>query len=430
MIIAIGGTFMNKSNAGWLASLKRLFSSPRIGAVFVLGFSSGLPLLLTGGTLQAWMKTAGVDLGTIGMFSLVGVPYTLKFLWAPIMDRYIPPFMGRRRGWMMICQVALVITIAALAFSNPGGNAPLVALISLFVAFFSASQDVVVDAYCAEILKPEEMGFGSSAYANGYKIAMAVSGGVAILLADHLSWQQVYLIMAGVMSLGIVAAYFSPEPEIRAAMPASMTEAYITPLMEFFRRSGSIEILVFIVVYKLADVMANALVTPFLIELGFSLTAIGAVLKGVGWIAGISGGLLGGIIMVRMGIRQALLVFGVLQAVSALLYMLLAVVGQNYPVMVSAIVIEHLCAGMSTAAFCAFFWTLCDKRYTASQYALLSSFMALTRVFISAPSGFLVKALGWPTYFLGCALLGVPGLLMLLLRFKKWSGPGTQLEAP
>jgi PAT family beta-lactamase induction signal transducer AmpG len=387
--------------------------------VLILGFASGLPLGLTGGTLQAWMKTENISLGTIGLFSLVGLPYTLKFIWSPLMDRYIPPMLGRRRGWIFLTQVGLIISIVVLGLSKPTESLENMAIFALFVAFFSASQDIAIDAYRTEALPEDELGAGASVYIMGYRIAMLVSGGLALILADHLAWTHVYMIMAGCMAVGLIASFFGPEPVSNVAPPKTLGEAVLLPFIEFFKRAGAIEMLIFILIYKLDVAFAMAFTTPFMMELGFTKTEIGAVLKGAGLVATIVGTLTGGALMTKWSIKKSLWVFGILQAVSGLTFFALAHAGHNYPLMWSAIIVENICSGLGTAAFAAFMMSICDKRYTATQYALLTSFMALTRILVQAPSGFLAEKVGWEMYFIISVLISIPGLL-LLTRYDKW----------
>lgn len=393
-----------------------------MAVVLLLGFSGGIPLALSGATLQAWMADEKVDLTVIGIFALVTMPYALKFLWSPLMDRFSPPFLGRRRGWMLITQVALVICISALGFSDPASKPALTAIIALLVAFFSASQDIVIDAYRIEVLDQEEYGAGASAYVLAYRIAMIVSGSGALILADRIPWKMVYLIMAASMSIGIVASLFGPEPKLEAKPPKTLGEAVALPFVEFFKRPGAIETLLFLILYKLDVFLTLALQTPFLMELGFSKTEIGAVAKGFGVAATIVGSVLGGGLMIKLGLRRALWVFGIAQAVSGMTYMILAHMGQNHFMLIVATVAENLFSGMGIAAYSAFMMSLCDQRFTATQYALISSLMGFARGIVQAPSGFLVKAVGWQYYFLICALAGIPGLL-LLTRYKKWTLP-------
>lgn len=402
-----------------MKTILKVFASYRMFIVLVLGFAAGLPLGLTGGTLQAWMKTDNIDIGTIGLFSLVGLPYTLKFIWSPLMDRYIPPMFGRRRGWIFLTQIGLIISIIILGLSNPAANLHNMAIFALFVAFFSASQDIAIDAYRTEVLPEDQLGAGASVYIMGYRIAMIVSGGLALILADHFSWSQVYLMMAASMIVGLLASIFGPEPIVHEAPPKTLGEAVLKPFVEFFKRAGAIEMLIFILIYKLDVAFAMAFTTPFMMDLGFTKTEIGAVLKGAGLVATIVGTLIGGALMLKWSLKKSLWVFGIVQAVSGFTFYLLAHVGHNYPLMWSAIIIENVCSGLGTSAFSAFMMSICDKRYTATQYALITSFMALTRILVQAPSGFIQLKVGWEMYFIISILISIPGLL-LLTRFDKW----------
>jgi PAT family beta-lactamase induction signal transducer AmpG len=403
-----------------MKSLVSVFAGRRLFWVLLLGFSSGIPLALTGTTLQAWMATEKVDLTVIGIFSLVGLPYTVKFLWSPVMDRFVPPFLGRRRGWMLVTQLVLVLVIAVMAYSDPRGATGAFAVIAFLVAFASASQDIVVDAYRTEVLSTEELGPGAGVHILGYRIAMLTSGAIALILADRLPWKTVYLLMAGSLLVGVAASLLSPEPELPGHPPVSLKEAVVEPFLEFLARPGAAGILAFVVLYKLDVVMATALTTPFMLELGFTKTDIGAVTKGLGMAATILGTLTGGAVVARAGMKTSLWVFGVLQSVSTLAFVLLARLGHNYPVMVLAIGLENLCSGMGTAAYAAFIMSLCDKRFTATQYALLTSLMALTRVVVGAPTGYMARTLGWEAYFLVSAAAAAPGLL-LLLGYSRWT---------
>jgi MFS transporter, PAT family, beta-lactamase induction signal transducer AmpG len=399
--------------------LSSILKSRRLLAVLLLGFSSGLPLALTGATLQAWMTTENVDLTVIGLFSLVGLPYALKFLWAPLMDRYVPPFLGRRRGWILVTQIAVMISVIMLALVKPSHFPGTTAFFALLVAFFSASQDVVVDAYRTDVLAPSELGPGAGLHITGYRIAMLVSGSVALMLSDHISWKLVYFAMSLFMIIGMVTTVMAPEPTVQVRPPHSLREAAVLPFVEFLKRRGAFEILGFILLYKLDVVLATALTTPFIMGLGFSRTDIGVVTKGFGLVATVVGSLAGGMLLPKLGMKRGLFFFGIFQGVSTYTFWMLARAGHDYPLMVSSIAVENFCSGMGNAAFFAFLMSVCDKRYTATQFALLSSFMALTRIFGGAPSGYLVKMLGWENFYILCIFIMIPGLL-LLSRFSSW----------
>jgi PAT family beta-lactamase induction signal transducer AmpG len=398
----------------------KVIFSRRMLVSLVMGFACGLPLLLTSTVLQAWMKDVGVDLTLIGLMALVGLPYTLKFLWAPFFDRFTLSALGRRRGWLLTAQIALVISIAGLGMTDPAQNPLVMVLAALFVTFFSASQDIVVDAYRREDLADEELGLGSSLYINGYRIGMLLAAGGGLILADHLSFRLVYLIMAACVLPGIVTTLLTSEPAVSAGAPKTLREAIVEPLMEYFSREKAVLILAFILLYKMGDTMASAITTPFYLDIGFSKTEIGAVVKLFGFWATVAGSLAGGILMLRIGINRSLWIFGVLQAVSTAGFAILARVGHSLPALSGVIAFENLTSGMGTAAYAAYMGSITDKRFTATQYALLSSLMGVPRVLASAPTGFLAKHMGWESFFVLCVLIAVPGML-LLLKFAPWN---------
>ena len=386
----------------------------RTGVMLPLGFASGLPLALTAGTLQAWLTVAGLDLRTIGIITLVGLPYTLKFLWSPLMDRFVPPWLGRRRGWMIATQLGLIAGIAAMAVTGPADAIWALSVLALAVAFLSASQDIAFDAYRADVLLAPERGIGAGISVTGYRIAMLISGAVALILSDHIGWQSTYLLMAGLMLIGVATSLLSPEPSSAITPPRTLSEAVWGPIREFFSRSPAVGLLLLIVLYKVGDAFAGTLTTAFLIRgVGFSPTEVGVVNKGMGLLATLFGALTGGALMARMGLFRALLVFGLLQAVSNLSFMVLAWTGKSYLVMVSAVAFENLSGGMGTAAFVALLMSLCDHRYTATQFALLSALGALGRVFVGPPSGYLVESVGWVVFFFITFLAALPGLGLL-----------------
>ena len=392
-----------------------------------MGFSCGLPLLRTMGVLQAWMKEKGVDLTWIGMVTLVQIPYTWKFLWAPVLDRFGPPFLGRRRGWMILAQLALMGAIAALGYSDPVKRPMMMVAAAVLVAFFSATQDIVVDAYRREDLADRELGLGSSFYIYGYRIGMWLAGGGGLILADHMSFTAVYLIMAACLLPAVLTTLLTPEPDLDARPPQTMRKAVVEPLVEYFSRSGAWWILAFILLYKIGDTMASAITTPFFLDIGFSKTEIGAVVKVFGAWATIAGALLGGLVLLKLGIYRCLWIFGVLQALSTAGFALLARIGHSIALLSGVIAFENLSSGMGTAAFVAFMASITDRRFTATQYALLTSIMGIPRVIASAPTGFLAKYTGWETFFASCALIAVPGLL-LLFKFSPRSGTGAIAE--
>ncbi|MBN2060601.1 MAG: AmpG family muropeptide MFS transporter [Deltaproteobacteria bacterium] len=398
----------------------RLILSRKMLVAFIMGFACGLPLLLTLGLLQAWMTREGVDLTVIGLITLVGLPYTVKFIWGPLLDYYTLPFLGRRRGWLLVSQVALIFAIVALGFSSPGRDPFMVVITAFMVTFFSASQDIIVDAYRREDLADEELGLGSSFYVNGYRIGMLLAGGGGLILADHVSFKIVYLIMGACILPGVITTLLTPEPEAPAGKPETFKEAVLYPMIEYFSRSGAGWMLAFILLYKIGDTMASAMTTPFYLATGFSMTEIGAIVKIFGFWATIGGLFAGGILMVRLGINKSLWLFGFLQAASTACFAILAVIGRSIPLLSAVIAFENLSSGMGTSAFVAFMASITNKKFTATQYALLTSLMGVPRVFISAPTGFFAKILGWEIFFIVCTLIAIPGML-LLLKFAPWN---------
>jgi PAT family beta-lactamase induction signal transducer AmpG len=409
--------------------LQAIFNG-RMLVSFLMGFSCGLPLLLTISVLQAWMQQEGVDLTVIGLMALVGLPYTLKFLWAPVLDRYIPPFLGRRRGWLLMVQLLLTAAIACLGLSQPAVNPWVVAFLAFLVTFFSASQDIVVDAYRREDLSDEELGLGSSLYINGYRVGMLLASGGGLILADHIPFSMVYLIMAGCMAVGVITTLAAHEPAMSQGAPKSIKEAVVDPFVEYFSRAGwlwGLGVLLFILLYKIGDTMAAAMTTPFYLELGFTKTEIGAVVKLFGFWATIVGGLAGGVILLKVGINRGLWVFGFLQAVSTAGFAVLAHLGPNLVGLAAVIAFENLSGGMGTAAYAAYMASLTNKRFTATQYALFSSLMGIPRVLAAAPTGFMAKYMGWSEFFIFCTLIAIPGMLMLF-KFAPWSGESAHMD--
>ena len=388
--------------------------NPRVVTVLFLGFSSGLPLALSGGTLQAWLTVEDVDIKTIGLFSLVGLPYTLKFLWSPLMDRFVVPIFGRRRGWIVLSQLALIGLILGMSVTSPQNGLWFLALLAFCLTFVSASQDVAIDAYRTEVLRERERGMGAAVSVTGYRVAMLVSGALALILSEYLGWRATYMLMALIMSIGVVAVWLGPEPEDPGTPPASMKDAVEGPFKEFFSRTGVWSLLALIVLYKLGDAFAGSLTTTFLIRgVNFSVGEVGAINKGMGLASTIIGALFGGVLMARLRLFKALLIFGILQAVSNLSFMILALVGKSYPLMIFTIAFENLAGGMGTAAFVAFLMILCNHSYTATQFALLSALASLGRVFVGPLSGVLVDGMGWTVFFFTTFLFALPGLVLL-----------------
>ncbi|APX78298.1 Anhydromuropeptide permease [Achromobacter insolitus] len=397
-----------------------VYTSPRVAPLLVLGFASGLPLALTSGTLQAWATVENVPLQQIGFLTLVGSAYTLKFLWAPLVDRYAPPLLGRRRGWMLLTQLLLAVAIMVMGALSPSSALQTLALLAVLVAFLSATQDIAFDAYCTDVLRKEERGAGAAIKVMGYRLAMIVSGGLALILADQwIGWGNTYVLMGGLMLLCTLATFWAPEPENVANPPRTLREAVGEPLREFFTRRGALAVLLLIVLYKLGDAFAGALSTTFLIRgAGFTPTEVGTVNKVLGLAATIVGALAGGSIMSRWGLYRSLMAFGLLQAVSNLAYWLIAVSPKNLWLMAAGVGIENLCGGLGTASFVGLLMALCRQRFSATQFALLSALSAVGRTYLAGPlTPPLVNAMGWPGFFLLTVVIALPGLVLLhLLR--------------
>ncbi len=395
----------------------RIFQQPKSAILLILGFASGLPLALTSGTLQAWMTVEDIDLKTIGFFSLVGQAYVFKFLWSPVMDRYTPPLLGRRRGWLLITQILLLISIAAMGFLEPGTQLRWMAALAVIIAFCSASQDIVFDAWKTDVLSAEERGTGAAISVLGYRLAMLVSGGLALWLADrYLGWQATYWLMAALLLPCIVATLLAPEPTDTIPVPRSLEQAVAAPLRDFFGRNNAWLILLLIVMYKLGDAFAMSLTTTFLIRgVGFDAGEVGVVNKTLGLFATILGALYGGVLMQRLSLFRALLIFGILQGISNAGYWVLSVTDKHMFSMGAAVFFENLCGGMGTAAFVALLMTLCNKSFSATQFALLSALSAVGRVYVGPIAGWFVEAHGWPTFYLFSVVAAVPGILLLLV---------------
>ncbi|CAB3679850.1 muropeptide transporter [Achromobacter denitrificans] len=386
--------------------------------MLVLGFASGLPLALTSGTLQAWATVEGVPLQQIGFLTLVGTAYTLKFLWAPFVDRYVPPLLGRRRGWMLLTQLLLAVAIMAMGALSPSSSLQPLALLAVAVAFLSATQDIAFDAYCTDVLRKEERGAGAAIKVMGYRLAMIVSGGLALILADQwIGWGNTYVLMGGLMLLCALATLWAPEPEHVASAPRNLRAAVGEPLREFFTRRGALAVLLLIVLYKLGDAFAGALSTTFLIRgAGFSPTEVGTVNKVLGLAATIVGALAGGSVMSRWGLYRSLMAFGLLQAVSNLAYWLIAISPKNLWLMATGVGIENLCGGLGTASFVGLLMALCRQRFSATQFALLSALSAVGRTYLAGPlTPPLVDSMGWPGFFLLTVVIALPGLVLLKL---------------
>ena len=405
-------------------SIRQVLFTRRMLICIFTGFSSGLPLYLLIQLLPAWLRSEQVDLKSIGFFALIQLPYNWKFLWSPLLDRYAMPVLGRRRGWMLATQILLLVSIPLFGLFHPTMDLWAIAYLATAVAFFSASQDIVLDAYRREILSDAELGLGNSVHVNAYRIAGLVPGALSLVLADFLPWSSVFMITALFMLPGLLMTLFVNEPRIMAAPPKSLREAVVEPFREFINRAGLNEallVLAFIFLYKLGDSMATALATPFYLDMGFTKTDIGLIAKNAGLWPSIAGGLLGGIWMLRLGINRALWLFGVVQLVSILGFAALTQFPQNKIALALAIGLEAVGVGLGTAAFVAFIARTTNPAYTATQFALFTSLAALPRTVINSFSGVIVEQIGWLNFFWLCMLLAVPGML-LLFKVAPWNG--------
>jgi MFS transporter, PAT family, beta-lactamase induction signal transducer AmpG len=400
-----------------------IFNRRMLICVFT-GFASGMPLYVLFQLVPAWLRDGGVSLTEIGLFALVGIPYTWKFAWAPLMDRWVPPFLGRRRGWMLVCQLALLLSIGALGMFQPAQSTWLIAWLAVAVAFFSASQDVALDAYRREILPDEELGLGNAIHVQAYRISSLVPGSLALILADILPWSTVFWITGAFMAAGVILTLVVTEPETELPATTGLREAIIAPFAEYLRRrgwSGILLVLGFMFLYKIGDNMATALATPFYLDMGFTMTQIGLVAKHAALWPAIIGGLLGGVIMIRLGINRSLWLFGVVQVVSILGFALLASTGPLLWLLAVVISFEYLGVGMGTAAFTAFIARETSKVYAATQFALFTAIAALPRTFANASTGMIVELIGWTEFFILCAILAIPGMILLI-----WVAPWKQ----
>jgi PAT family beta-lactamase induction signal transducer AmpG len=406
---------------------RALLSRRMLICVFT-GFSSGLPLYLLLNLVPAWLRTEGLSLKAIGAFALIQFPYTWKFVWSPLLDRYALPWLGRRRGWMALSHIGLLAAIAWLGQLSPKDDLALVLVLTASIAFLSATLDIVLDAFRRELLHDEELGLGSAVHVNAYRLAGLVPGSLALILADHLPWGQVFVITACFMLPGLIMTLMVSEPLAARAAPRTLREAVVEPFHEFFNRNGvqtALLILAFILLYKLGDSLCTALATPFYLDMGYSKTDIGLVAKNAGLWPSVIGGLLGGLWMVRIGINRALWLFGVVQMIAILGFAWLAWLGTATPdasrlaVLAVVIGIEALGVGLGSAAFVAFIARSTHPAYTATQLALFTSLMAVPRTLINASAGWLVESMGWLGFFFLCFVLAIPGML-LLFKVAPW----------
>ena len=383
------------------------------------GFSSGMPLYVLIQLVPAWLRSEGIDLATIGLFNLVMIPYAWKFIWAPLLDRYKLPFLGRRRGWSLISQFMLLASISSLGLINPSIQIQIAIWLVFATSFFSATQDIVLDAYRREILKDDELGIGNSIFINAYRISSLIPGSLALILSDFIPWSTVYPIVGSFMIVGIITTFCIPESSDENIAPGSIKEAIIEPFFEFFSRKGgfksALAIIIFMLLYKLGDSMATALATPFYIDLGFTLTEIGTVAKFSALWASIVGTIIGGLAMLKLSINRALWIFGLVQIISILGFAILAKIGNSIPVLFAVVSFEYLGVSLGTVALTAFMAKQTNLSFTATQFALLTSIMVIPRTFANASTGYIINSVGYFEFFIICTLAAVPGMMLLLI---------------
>ena len=409
---------LGATRAGGEPRLREVLASPKMLAILFLGAASGFPNQITESALQAWLKDAGVSLTTIGVMSYVALPYLLKFLWAPLIDRYPLPWLGRRRGWILAMQVALALTIALFALQNPAVALTPISACAVAIVFFSATQDIAYDAWRTDVSLPSERGLAAAATNLGYRSAAWLASAVALVVADHFGWRPAFLILAVVMLLFCGATVVAPTTH-NTYQPRSLRESVVAPLKELLGTPNAVTLIAVVLLFKIGDAFANKLFTPFMMDVGFSKTEIALIVKGLFTASSLAGSVLGGVLMVRLGLLRSMLAFGVLQAVSNLLYCALAVAGRNYPIMAAAVVIEHVAGAMGGIALVALIMALCDVRYSAFQYALLSALALLPRYSLGYPAGWVADHGGWYGYFVVSFALAFPGLIMVWLNRRE-----------
>ena len=403
--------------------------------MFFFGFSSGFPFYIIKDVLKLWMTDAGVDITQIGLFALVGMPYTLKFVWSPMMDGFVPPFLGRRRGWVLMSQVGLMITIAALGQCDPSRSLWWIAVFALCLNFFGASQDIALDAFRREYLTSRELGFGTGIWMNAWRLGTFVSVGLSVLADFDYSWQTIFFMLTAVMGIGIVTTLLVPEPKVDVSPPLTIREAVVDPFVEFFQRDRALLILLFILLYKIGDNMAGTMTIPYIMDMGFSKAQYFVIVKGIGMFGLFAGVLVGGSIMIRLGIAKSLYVFGLLQAISTAFFAMLNMVDHGSSfwsaysqyLLGSVVGFEFFATGLGQAAYATYMAIQTSKRFTATQYALLTSFMGVPGVFAASLTGYMGKFLGWDMFYMFCALIALPGLL-LLFKIAPWNTSNEALE--
>jgi MFS transporter, PAT family, beta-lactamase induction signal transducer AmpG len=406
---------LNVASLSARAPLKEVLASPKMLAILALAAASGFPNQITESALQAWLKDTGASNTTIGVMSYVALPYLLKFLWAPLIDRYPLPLLGRRRGWMFVMQLALAVTIALFALQDPRLALAPVAACALVIVFFSATQDIAFDAWRTDVSLPSERGLAAAATNLGYRTAAWVASACALIIADHFGWRPAFLLLAGVMVSFCVASVRAPEPA-GVHQPRSLRESVVAPLAELLGTPSAVTLIAVVLLFKAGDAFANKLFTPFMMDVGFSKTEIALIVKALFTASTLVGSVIGGVLMVRLGLLRSMLTFGVLQALSNLLYCALALAGKSYPLMVTAVVIEHIAGAMGGIALVALIMALCDPRYSAFQYALLSALALLPRYSLGLPAGWVADHGGWYGYYVASVIIALPGLAIVWFK--------------
>jgi PAT family beta-lactamase induction signal transducer AmpG len=392
--------------------------------IMILGAASGFPNQITESTLQAWLKDAGQTNTTIGVLSYVAIPYLLKFLWAPLLDRFPLQILGRRRGWMLLFQFGIAAAVALFALKDPAGGLLPVAIIAVTIVFLSASQDIVIDAYRTDVSLPHERGLAAAATNIGYRASAWLAFAFALTIADALgsgayAWRVAFLTLAATMLAFTLATYFAPEPVYTEAPPRTLRESVLMPLHELLGSPGALALIALVMLFKIGDAFALKLFTPFMMDVGFTKTEIGWVAKAVMTTGTITGAVLGGLWMVKLGLLRSMLFFGLLQAVSNLAYYLLAVVGKDWPLMIAGVALDNLASGMGNVASVALIMALCHARFSAFQYALLSAFALLPRYSLGGPAGWLADAAGWDSYYVVSFVMGLPGIALVWLMRER-----------
>jgi PAT family beta-lactamase induction signal transducer AmpG len=409
--------------------IRDVLTSPKMLAILVLGASSGFPNQITESALQAWLKDSGASNTTIGILSYVALPYLLKFLWAPFIDRYPLPILGRRRGWVLLMQLALAGTVALFAIQNPAASLTPVAICAVAIVFFSATQDIAFDAYRTDVARPHERGMAAAASNLGYRTSAWIAAALALVIADYFGWRLGFMLLAVIMAGFCVATVLAPEPEYKTLPPRTLHESLVVPLKALLGTPSAVALILLVVLFKLGDAFALRLFTPFMMDVGFSKTEIALVLKALFTASAVIGAIVGGIWMVKLGLLRSMIIFGIMQTVTNLLYYALAIVGKSYPLMVAAVVMDNMAGAMGNIASVALMMALCDVRFSAFQYALLSSFALLPRYLLGGPAGWVADAGGWGTYYIISFFLAIPGLLMVWAMRQKIAaldGPATE----